>query len=256
MTILITGASSGIGKELAYKYAQDKNNLLLVARSEEVLAELKKDLENKYKVEVSIFVKDLGTNEAAKEVYDFAVNNDLKVTTLVNNAGFGDYGEFADSNLDKQISMINLNIATLTKLTHFFLKDMKEANYGNIINLASVAAFMPGPQMSVYYATKAYVLSLTEALSEELKGSDIYVSALCPGPTKTEFETNASVSFSSVKMQSVKEMVDYAYSQFTKRKKVIIIPGFTNKSYISALKFLPRFIVRKIVNQVQSNFRR
>ncbi|MDO4814038.1 MAG: SDR family oxidoreductase [Gemella sp.] len=254
--VLITGASSGIGKELAYKYANDKNNLFLVARNEQALSELKIDLENKYGITVNILSKDLGKEESAREVYEYAIENNLQITTLVNNAGFGDYGEFVNSDLEKQVNMINLNVTTLTKLTHYFLKDMKNVNYGNIINLASVAAFMPGPQMSVYYATKAYVLSLTEALSEELKGSDIYVTALCPGPTKTEFESNASVSFSSVKMQSVKEMVDYAYKEFVKRKKVIIIPGATNRAYITALKFLPRFMVRNIINQVQSKFRR
>lgn len=255
-TVLITGASSGIGKELAYKYAQDKNNLLLVARNEKVLMELKDELENAYGVKVYVLSKDLGREEAVKEVYEYAVENKLQVTSLINNAGFGDYGQFLNTDLEKQINMINLNIISLTKLTHCFLKEMKKVNYGNIINLASVAAFMPGPQMSVYYATKAYVLSLTEALSEELKGTDIYVTALCPGPTKTEFESNASVSFSSVKMQSVNEMVNYAYREFIKRKKVIIIPGLTNRSYITALKFLPRSIVRKIINQVQSSFRR
>lgn len=255
-TVLITGASSGIGKELAHKYAQDKNNLFLVARNEKALLDIKNELESAYQVNVVIMSKDLGKDESAKEVYDYAMQNNLQVTTLVNNAGFGDYGEFVKSDLEKQVNMINLNITTLTKLTHYFLKEMKNNNYGNIINLASVAAFMPGPQMSVYYATKAYVLSLTEALSEELKGTNIYVTAICPGPTKTEFESNASVSFSSVKMQSVSEMVDYAYKKFSSRKKVIIIPGSTNRSYLRALKFLPRFMVRNIINQVQSKFRR
>lgn len=256
ITVLITGASSGIGKELAYKYAQDNNNLFLVARNEVALLNLKRELEEKYKITVSILSKDLGQEDSAKEVYKYAQENNLQVSTLVNNAGFGDYGPFINSDLDKQINMINLNVTTLTKLTHLFLKDMKERNYGNIINLASVAAFMPGPQMSVYYATKAYVLSLTEALCEELKGTDIYVSAICPGPTKTDFETNASVSFSSVKMQTVEEMVDYVYEQVSKRKKVIVIPGLGNRINIRTLKFLPRKMVRKIVGHVQSNFRR
>ncbi|MBF0847849.1 SDR family NAD(P)-dependent oxidoreductase, partial [Streptococcus danieliae] len=191
-----------------------------------------------------------------KEVYEYALKNNLQVSSLVNNAGFGDYGPFINSNLDKQVNMINLNVNTLTKFTHLFLKDMKKKNYGNIINLASVASFMPGPQMSVYYATKAYVLSLTEALSEELKGTNIYITAVCPGPTKTDFETNASVSFSSVRMQSVAEMVAYSYGEISKRKKVIIIPGLNNRIYIRFLKLLPKSVIRKIVNQVQSKFRR
>lgn len=255
-TILITGASSGIGKEFAYKFAQDKNNLLLVARTETVLVELKKELEENYGINATILVKDLRKESAAKEVYDFAMENNIQITSLINNAGFGDFGQFLNSDIDKQVSMINLNITTLTKLSYYFLKNMKKENYGNILNVASVAGFMPGPQMSVYYATKAFVLSFTEALSEELKETNIYVAALCPGPTKTEFEDKASVSFSSVKMQSVKEVVEYAYKKFIARSKVIIMPGFNNRLNITVLKFLPRFMVRKIVDRVQSNFRR
>lgn len=254
--VLISGASSGIGKELAYKYAANGKNLFLIARRNNILEEIKQDIENKYGVSVYTLEKDLSLEGAVKETYQYSLDKELQVTDLINNAGFGDYGKFIDSDINKQRNMVDLNISALVELSYYYLKDMKARNYGNILNVASVAAFIPGPQMSVYYASKAFVLSFTEALSEELLTYDIHVAALCPGPTKTDFEKNASVSFSSVKMQSVKEVVDYAYNEFSSRKKVIIIPGFNNRLNLSVLKFLPRRVVRKIINSIQSKFRK
>ncbi|MBU0278943.1 MULTISPECIES: SDR family oxidoreductase [unclassified Gemella] len=253
--VLITGASLGLGKEFAYKYAKETYNLLLVARSENKLLEIKNYLEKKYNIRVFILVKDLSKNSAAKEVYEYCKENNLRVEILINNAGFGDFGDFKDSDLDKQTNMIDLNVRSLVQMTHYFLNEMIDKNSGKILNLASVASFMPGPKMSVYYASKAFVLSFTEALAEELTKFNIKISALCPGPTKTNFEKNADVNFSGVKMQEASEVVNYAYDKFMSSKKVIILPGLQNKILVTSVKFLPKSFLRKAVNIIQSNFR-
>lgn len=253
--ILITGASSGLGKEFAYKYAKNRYNLLLVARNEKKLNEIKNDIENKYDVKVFVLKKDLSESNSAKYIFDYTAINNLVVTILINNAGFGDYGNFLNSNLEHQTKMINLNVITLVELTHYYLKEMIARNSGKILNISSIAGFMPGPKMSVYYATKSFVLSFTEALSEETKNYNVKISALCPGPTKTDFEKNATVNFSSVKMQSSKEVIDYCYGKFMNSDKVIILPSFNTKFFAVATKLLPRFLVRKIVYKIQTKFR-
>lgn len=253
--VLITGASSGLGKEFAYKYAKENYNLLLVARSDDKLLDIKNDLERNYNIKVFTLVKDLSKYEAAKEVYSYCKENNLIVEILVNNAGFGDFGDFKDSDLNKQLNMIDLNIRSLVAISYYFLNEMIDRNSGKILNLASVASFMPGPKMSVYYASKAFVLSFTEALSEELSKFNIKISALCPGPTKTNFEKNADVNFSSMKMQEASEVINYAYDKFMNSKKVIIVPGINNKILTSFVKVLPKALVRKSVSVIQSNFR-
>lgn len=253
--VLITGASNGIGKEFAYKYASKGYNLLLVARREANLLNIKEKLETEYGIKVFIFVKDLSVSNAAKELYNFTNEQNIIVDILINNAGFGDFGDFSNSDLEKQTNMIKLNIISLVEITHYYLRDMIDRNYGKVLNVASIAGFMPGPKMSVYYATKAFVLSFTEALSEEMSKLNIQVSALCPGPTKTDFEKNADVKFSNVKMSSVQEVVNYAYNQFMNKNKVIILPGLTNKLFAITTKIAPRCIVRKSVNIIQSRFR-
>lgn len=253
--ILITGASSGLGKEFAYKYAKNRYNLLLVARNEKKLNEIKNDIENKYDVKVFVLTKDLSESNSAKYIFDYTTLNNLVVTILINNAGFGDYGNFLNSNLEHQTKMINLNVITLVELTHYYLKEMIARNSGKILNISSIAGFMPGPKMSVYYATKSFVLSFTEALSEETKNYNVKISALCPGPTKTDFEKNATVNFSSVKMQSSKEVIDYCYEKFMNSDKVIILTSFNTKFFAVATKLLPRFLVRKIVYKIQTKFR-
>ncbi len=253
--ILITGASSGLGKEFAYKYAKNRYNLLLVARNEKKLNEIKNDIENKYDVKVFVLKKDLSESNSAKYIFDYTAINNLVVTILINNAGVGDYGNFLNSNLEYQTKMINLNVITLVELTHYYLKEMIARNSGKILNISSIAGFMPGPKMSVYYATKSFVLSFTEALSEETKNYNVKISALCPGPTKTDFEKNATVNFSSVKMQSSKEVIDYCYEKFMNSDKVIILPSFNTKFFTIGTKLLPRFLVRKIVYKIQTKFR-
>lgn len=253
--VLITGASEGLGKEFAHKYAQEGYNLLLVARSEYKLLAIKKELQDKYNIHVDIFVQDLSVRNAAKKLYEYTENKGYVVDILINNAGFGDFGDFIDSDLNKQEMMIDLNIVTLVQLSHFYLKNMIDNNSGKLLNIASIAGFMPGPKMSVYYATKAFVLSFTEAIAEELKDFDIQVSALCPGPTATNFEKNANVNFSSVKMYTSKDVVNYAYNKFMNSNRVIILPGLNNKVISITAKLAPRFLVRKAVNLIQTNFR-
>src|SRR5215471_9240341 len=187
-TALITGASSGIGLELAKIFAREKNNLVIVARSEDKLRELASVIQQQYAVQVFVLAKDLGNYNAAKEIFDYCTQNNIQIDYLVNNAGFGDFGFFVESNWQKQEQMINVNIMTLTYLTRLFLPDMVKRSSGRILNLASTAAFQPGPTMSVYYATKAYVLSFTEAISNELAGTGVTATALCPGATESGFK--------------------------------------------------------------------
>ncbi|WP_261392399.1 SDR family NAD(P)-dependent oxidoreductase [Priestia flexa] len=195
---LITGASGGIGRQLAYHFAEDGYSPVLVARSKEKLEELKKELENNYSISVLISIKDLSKQKEALKLYDEIKQQRITVQFLVNNAGFGLYGAFIETSWAEEADMIDLNIKTLTYLTKLFLPEMVERNEGRILNIASVASFLPGPLMAVYYATKAYVLSFTEALENELKDTNITISALCPGPTKTGFSDRANLSSSKL----------------------------------------------------------
>ena len=181
MTSLITGASGGIGAELARLFAAAGFDLVLVARRKEKLDELKNELESAHKIKVSVFECDLSKDGAAQKVFAFTQEQNISVDVLVNNAGFGDWGLFAECNLEKQNQMIHLNILSLTELTRLFVPQMTERKSGRILNVASIASFMPGPKMSVYYASKAFVRSFTEALSVELKKTGVTVTALCPG---------------------------------------------------------------------------
>lgn len=253
--VLITGASFGIGKEFAYKYASNGYNLLLVARSEDKLFTIKNYLEKEYNIKVYTLVKDLSEKDSAKYVFNYTKENNIQVDILINNAGFGDFGNFVESSLEKQTNMIELNITTLVGLCNYFLKDMVKNKSGKILNVSSIAGFMPGPFMSNYYATKSFVLSFSEAIAEEVRPFNIKVSALCPGPTDTNFEKNASVKFSNVNMQSTKYVVNYAYEKFMNTNKIIILPGFSNKVLATTTKLLPRFIVRKAVATIQKKFR-
>lgn len=252
-TVLITGASSGIGKELTYRFATDQHPLVLVARSERKLNELKKDLEAKYQIPVTVIVSDLSTEEGIKEMYEFIKNEQMIVDILVNNAGFGLFGDFLETKLEDELNMIDLNVRALTHLTKLFLPEMVNRNRGGILNVASTAAFQPGPLMAVYYATKAYVLSFSEALSEEVKGTNVTVTALCPGPTQTNFSERANLGKSKLfknGVMDVKEVADVGYKGF-KEGKSVVIPGFQNKMLASSVRFMPRKMVTSVVRKVQ-----
>jgi len=212
-TALITGASSGIGLELAKIFAQNKINVVLVARSEDKLMQLAHDIKNQYGIAVAVLAKDLSDYNNSKEVFEHCNQQNIQIDYLVNNAGFGDFGFFADSDWDKQLQMINLNITTLTYLTRLFLPGMLERKYGKIMNVASTAAFQPGPTMSVYYATKAYVLHFSEAIANELEGTGVTVTALCPGATESGFQSVANLQESKMvkgkKLPSSEEVAKY-----------------------------------------------
>jgi uncharacterized protein len=252
-TALITGASDGIGLELARIHASKGDNLVLVARSCDKLDAVKRELEGGFNIEVNIIVKDLSVKDAAKEVYDEVKNKNIVVDYLVNNAGFGDFGMFAESDWNKQEKMISLNITALAHLTRLFLPGMIERREGKILNLASTASFQPGPRMSVYFASKAFVLSFSEAINNEVKDKGISVTALCPGSTESNFHAVAMNDPNLVeerKMPSAKEVAEIGYRAMMKGKPVVI-PGFKNAFLAFAVRFFPRQFITKMARKIQ-----
>ncbi len=251
---LLTGASSGIGFELAHEFAKHKHNLILVARSTGKLEELKKAIEDKYQIKAEVVSLDLSRPDSADQLYKMVTEKNLKIDILVNNAGFGDHGLFAGSDLNRNEDMIVLNILTLTKLTHLFLPDMLKNGRGRILNVASTASFQPGPLMSVYYATKAYVLSFSEGLYEELQGTGVTVTALCPGPTASGFQVTANMQdiklLQAMSIPTSQQVAEYGY-QALMNSKAIAVHGFLNYLLSVGNGFFPRSIVRKIVMKLQ-----
>lgn len=213
MKILITGASSGIGKELAKCFAKNQNDLVLVARNTERLEELKNEILTENKVDIKLVSMDLSLQENCISLF----NNNKNIDLLVNNAGFGDYGFFDETSLEKDTQMINTNILALHTLTKLYLAEMKAKNSGQILNVASIAGFMPGPLMATYYATKSYVVRLSEAINEELrrKKSKVKISILCPGPVVTNFEKTANIKFNFHGISS-KKVAEYTVNHLNK----------------------------------------
>jgi uncharacterized protein len=250
---LITGASSGIGLEFAKIFAREGHNLVLVARSEETLSTLKKQFEEEYDVSVRVIVKDLTHYSSPTEIYDEVKRENINVNILVNNAGFGVHGYFKDTDLESELEMIQVNITALTHLTKLFLKDMVDNNNGRILNVASVAAFQPGPLMAVYYASKAYVLSFSEAIAEELRDTKVKVTTLCPGLVKTNFSkvahANGSLLFDR-DATSAKDIAEYGYKALYNDKRVVI-PGIRYKTLVQMTKFIPRKTVTKVLKKFQ-----
>ena len=254
-TALITGASNGIGYELAKVHAEHGGNLVLVARGKSKMDELKKELEEKYGIKVYTIGKDLSLQGSAKEVYDELKQQNISVDYLVNNAGFGDFGLFAHSDWNKQEQMINLNVTTLAYFTWLFLSDMMKRKSGKILNVASTASFQPGPTMSVYFATKAFVLSFSEAINNEVSENGITVTALCPGATHSGFQAAASMQgsklFEKNNFPTSREVAEYGYHAMMKGKAVAI-HGLKNTILANSVRFVPRSLVVKIARQVQS----
>lgn len=246
MKALITGASSGIGYEMAQYLSELGYDLILVARDKEKLQEMQQDL----KVNVKIIVADLSIENKLKEVYVLCKNENIDV--LINNAGFGMCGYFTETDLNRELEMINTNIRAVHFLTKLFLKDMKKRNSGYILNVASSAAFEPGPLMATYYSTKAYVLRLTTSLYEELRRekSKVVVSCLCPGPVDTNFNRVAGVTF-SIKPLTSKYVSRYAIKKMFK-KKLIIIPGLKMKVAVFLVRFVPTKVLARITYRIQS----
>lgn len=253
-TALVTGASSGIGKEMAIELAKKGINLVIVARNENALTELKREIESKFAIKVWCLALDLSLNENSERLFNFTKSNKIDVDYLINNAGLGDYGFFHESRWEKQEQMINLNILALTQLTHLYLAEMLSRKKGRILNVASVASFQPGPLMSVYYATKAFVLHFSEALNNEVKDSGITVTALCPGPTESGFQKAAALENSKLvnnfKMQDSRSVAIDGIKAMMKGK-AISIPGIGNYLMASLVSFFPRSFVVKMVRFVQ-----
>ncbi len=237
MIAMITGASSGIGEELAKNLASRGFNLILTARRSERLKEIKEKLTSVFDVKVKIICADLSVTSECKRLYEEVKG--VRIDMLINNAGFGLFGRFEQTDLDRELEMIDVNIKAVHILTKLFLRDFSKRNYGYILNVASIAGFMAGPLMATYYASKNYVLQLTRAISQELKHNkvNVYVGALCPGPVDTEFNRVAGAEF-AVGGASASEVADYALNEMFKRRNVII-PKKEIKALALAAKTLP-----------------
>ena len=240
MKALITGASSGIGLDMARYLAKQKCELILVGRDREKLEKVQESLPTK----VTIIVADLANEQKVKELYVLTSKENIDI--LINNAGFGDFGYFTETDLSKELDMINTNIKAVHILTKSFLKDMEKKNSGYILNVASSSAFQPGPLMATYYATKSYVYQLTEALyyEQKKKKSNVHLSVLCPGPVATNFNNVAGVRF-AVKPLTSSYVAEYAIDKMFK-KKMLIIPGFKMK----CARFFERFASDKLLLKI------
>lgn len=250
---LITGASSGIGYELAKIFAARGYDLVVVARNAKSLKELHTHLSPL--VDVTYIPLDLSLAKAPQTLFAKTKKAKLHIDVLVNNAGFGTSGDFVDLDLKRELMEIDLNMRALAELTHLYGSEMAKRKSGRIMNVASTAAFQPGPWMSIYYATKAFVLHFSEGVGEELKARGVQVSALCPGPTVTEFSNTAGTHNSRLfksklmKPATAESVAIYAVKHFL-NGKTLIIPGFMNKLLVFGNRFSPRFLVRKIAGQL------
>ena len=247
---VVTGASSGIGLELARIFARERYDLVLVARNQPALEHIAAELRTMRGVRVDIIAADLSTPEAPQQIYEQAGRTDI----LVNNAGFGVYGEFADSPVEDDIGLLRLNIEALVVLTRLFLPGMLQTRKGRIMNVASTAAFQPGPLMALYYASKAFVLSFSEAIANELEGSGVTVTALCPGPTATGFQARARMEDSNLlKRMQVMDAATVAEAGYRGMiaGKTIVIPGTRNWLVAESVRFAPRKLVTRIARSMQ-----
>ena len=253
-TALITGASAGIGAAFAQELAARQTNLVLVARSEAKLQQLAQQLQDKYKIQVDVVIQDLTEPAAAKAVFETVAQKGLTIDLLINNAGFGEYGDFAKLDGEQQVKMIQLNILTLVALTHQFLPGMRQRHSGGIINMSSVAAFQPMPYFSVYAASKAFILSFSEALWAENESFGVRVLAVCPGPTDTNFFQEAEfpnvlANFAAANYTPVEIVVREALQALEKNQSTIV-PGVVANQLLANL---PRFLPREIMANLWKN---
>ncbi len=251
---LITGASTGIGKELAHIHAEKGGDLIIVARSVDKLEHLKKEIEEKNSVKVWVIAKDLSLAEAPKEIYGEIKKAGITVDYLINNAGFGGHGKFHVREWESDLSMINLNVTALTALTRFFLPDFVERNHGKILNVSSTASFMPGPLQAVYFATKAYVSFFSNAIAEELYDTNITVTNLMPGATETEFAQTSGMDKTDLfkKTVSARSVAEDGYNGMLKGK-LDVVSGLTTsqKIMMAMIPFIPKKMLLKQVRQMQ-----
>jgi len=247
-TALITGASGGIGYELALLFARDRYDCVLVARSRDKLDELAARLESEFRVKTLVLAKDLSNPSTVDEIYEEVTAASLKVDALVNNAGFPVYGRFVETDLQAELEMLQVNVVALTALTKLFLRGMVERGAGHVLNLASTAAFVPGPLMAVYYASKAYVLSFSEALANELKGTGVTVTALAPGPTRSGFQERGKLEDARLVRGSLADAASVALAGYRglMAGKSIVIPGLGNRLLPVVVRLSPRRVITRV----------
>ncbi len=257
-TALITGASGGIGYELALVLAEHGFDCVLVARSHDRLGELATRLERDHHVKTLVIARDLTRSTAVDEIYEEVTAATLSIDVLVNNAGFTLFGPFVETDWERELEMLQVNIVALTALTKAFVKPMVERKSGRILNLGSTAAFEPGPLMAVYYASKAYVLSFSEALANELRGTGVTVTALCPGPTRTGFQKLGRMEDSRLvqgKIGDARSVAEAGYRGMM-AGRTLVIPGFANKLVPWVPRLLPRSVVPAMVRRAQDRVSR
>jgi short-subunit dehydrogenase len=256
-TALITGATFGIGYELAKIFANQKYDLVLIARNRERLNEIESELKRNNNIRIKTVVKDLSNPSAPSEIFDELIYDKIDVDVLINNAGFGLLGPFSELSLQEQLDMIQVNITSLVHLTGLILPSMIKRGNGKIMNVASTAAFQPGPNMAVYYASKAFVLSFSKALYRELKDKGIIVTALCPGPTKTEFQKRArmeNINLERSKLipyMSAERVAKAGYKGLMKGQKVVI-PGLMNKLGTKIVQIVPENLILSLLYKLNS----
>ncbi|MEJ2720967.1 MAG: SDR family oxidoreductase [bacterium] len=252
-TALITGASGGIGYELAKLIAVDGHDLVLVSRNENRLKHVAEEFEGEYGTTASVLPMDLAYPHSPDDVFEAVANAGIEIDVLVNNAGFGINGAFHERPLAEQMEMIQLNVTSLVHLTGLFLPGMLERRHGRIMNVSSVAAFQPGPFMAIYYATKAFVLSFSEAIASELRDTGVAVTAVCPGPTTTDFQKRAGNEESKLNrdfmMMDAPTVARIAYDGLKKRKS-LVITGARNKLLAVGGRFLPRSLVTNVARSL------
>lgn len=249
-TVLITGASSGIGYELAKLFAKDKYNLVLIGRNEDKLKEISKELKQEG-ISVMLVCKDLSQSKAPEEIYSILKAKSIHIDVLVNNAGIQVYGEFHNSNLQQNLNMIQINLVSIIQLTRLLLPEMVKNGKGRILNIASTGSFGAGPLNSVYCATKSFLLSFSEAIAEELRNTGVSVTALCPGATETEFAERAGISdirlFKyTLMIMDAKKVAQIGYLALSSGKSVVVA-GLLNKITVLSFKFMPRKLVTKTI---------
>ena len=255
-TALVTGASSGIGLELVKILARHGHDVVITARNADALEALAGVVEGKYGVKATVIPLDLSKPGASENLFDAIHEKQIDIDILVNNAGFGLGGPFAETDMARETEMIQLNITALTELTKLFLQPMLRRRSGRIMNVASTAAFQPGPLMSVYYASKAYVMSFSEAIAEEVRDTGVTVTTFCPGPTATNFAHQAGLKNSRLfqlgGVASAEDAAEFGYKAMMSGKR-IAIPGLKNKILAQANRFAPRTLATRISKYAQEN---
>ena len=252
-TVLITGASGGIGADMARIFAREGYDLVLVARSENKLHDLASALTSEFKIKATILVYDLVDMAAPRKIFEELAAKNLPVQMLVNNAGFGEYGFFEEINLQRELDMMQVNMGAVVQLSKLFLAQLPEDSPGKILNVASTAAFQPGPLMAVYYATKAFVLSFSGALANELEDRNVTVTALCPGPTNTGFAKDANLDGSDLfagKVATPEEVAQAGYKGMM-AGETVVIQGTRNQALAFAVRLAPRNFVTRLVRFMQ-----